>query len=472
MTMNEQDNRQYQHIILVSLDSLRNDCLTAILSRFPDSVVGRGKFNTTLLNYLIAHGTYFSNCITAAPYTSASHAAYFTGCWPRHNGVYEFFNRQIGRPTIFELAHQKDIHTIFQTDFPIILGDSLGFTRGVDKYFIESEKVAFSELLRNRHNRTVSFFHFGGIHYPYGFHKLKFARADFPQKVRELEQKFNVGRTSKHPDMLDESFRDSKDKDLLLRYKSIVDSLWVRGMYHELHRLYIEGIDYFLKHRFNSFIKRVINFVDSTNSLLIVFADHGESWSADSRGHSNAINDAVLRVPLIFYGKGVAKGAVVSKLVRTIDVLPTICRYSSINCQNVDGMPINLATPNASIGSREAFAQVWRVGNRLKIYRHQQRILKGKKMIKPLATKLEKEAVYHDNFALNREYLADGKLGHETLFKNTGRGLRSVKGDAVASIRLRNLLKRYNRTKYDESRKINEISKSIADDLQTLGYHV
>ena len=93
-------------------------------------------------------------------------------------------------------------------------------------------------------------------------------------------------------------------------------------------------------------------------------------------------------------------------------------------------------------------------------------------MIKPLATKLEKEAVYHDNSALNREYLADGKLGHETLFKNTGRGLRSVKGDAVASIRLRNLLKRYNRTKYDESRKINEISKSIADDLQTLGYHV
>lgn len=470
--MEKSKYHQYQHIILISLDSLRNDCVTAVSSDFPNRFYGDKRFKTTILDYLIARGTYLSNCISAAPYTSAAHAAYFTGCWPRHNGVYEFFNRRIDRPIIFELARKKNIYTIFQTDFPVILGDSLGFTRGVDKYFIESEAAAFSELSKKQNRNTVSFFHFGGIHYPYGFHKLKFAKVDFPKKVRELECKFHIELVSNHVDILDESYRNGRDKNFLLRYKTIVDTLWNRQEYDEIHRLYVGGIDYFLKHRFNRFIKRVIDFVDSTNSLLIIFADHGENWASDSRGHSNAINDAVLRVPVIFYGKGVAKNIVVSNLIRTIDILPTICQHSKIPSTNFDGIPINLIDPKNSIDSREAFAQVWRVGDRMKVYRHQQRILKGKKMIRPLATMLEKEAVYYDRFALNREYASDGELLKEVYYKNTGKELIPAKKNSYIITNLRNRLKKYNQIKHHKGRKINKIRQSIINDLHTLGYRV
>ncbi len=472
MSRKKINSQQYQHVILVSLDSLRSDCITAVNSDFPNRFYTGGKFKTVMLDYLVRRGTYFSNCISAAPYTSASHAAYFTGCWPRHNGVYEFFNRRIGRPTIFELARKKNIYTIFQTDFPVILGDSLGFTRGVDKYFIESEAAAFLELLKKQNHNTVSFFHFGGIHYPYGFHKLKFAKVDFPKKVCELERKFCIKQVSNHADTLDESYRNSRDKDFLLRYKTIIDTLWNRQKYDELNRLYVNGIDYFLKHRFDQFIKKAIDFIDSTNSLLIIFADHGENWASDSRGHSNAINDAVLRVPVILYGKGMAKNIVVSNLIRTIDILPTICQYSKIPSANFDGIPINLIDPKDSIDSREAFAQVWRVGDRMKVYRHQQRILKGKKMIRPLATRLEKEAVYYDRFALNREYASDGGLLKEIFYTNTGKELIPAKQKSHIITNLRSRLKKYNRIKYYKDQKINKINKSIVDDLHTLGYRV
>lgn len=467
------NSQQYQHIILVSLDSLRSDCITAVNSDFPNKFYTGSQFKTTMLDYLIKHGMYFSNCISAAPYTSASHAAYFTGCWPRRNGVYEFFNRQIGRPTLFELAQRENIYTIFQTDFPIILGDSLGFTRGVNKYFIESESAAFSELIKHKNRNTVSFFHFGGIHYPYGFHKLKFARVDFPKKVRELEGKFNIEQPVVYTDILDESYREGKDRELLLRYKTIVDTLYSRGDYQSLHQLYVNGIDYFLKHRFNRFIRKVIDFVDHTNSLLIVFADHGENWAADSRGHSNAINDPVLRVPVILYGNGVRKNMVITDLIRTIDVVPTIYQCSKIASADFDGLPIDLANPKDSIGSREAFAQVWRVGDRMKIYKHQQRILKSKKMIRPLATKLEKEAVYYGRFTLNREYSKDGTLARESFYKNTGKRLVvAKKGFSKKKMNLKNRLKKYNQIKYNNSQKISKVNQSIIDDLHALGYYV
>ena len=83
---------------------------------------------------MLKAGTYYNNCFSAAPYTSASHAAYFTGLWPRHNGIYEFFNRKLIASTIFEHAKNQGYITIFQTDFPVILGKYLGFTTGIDHF--------------------------------------------------------------------------------------------------------------------------------------------------------------------------------------------------------------------------------------------------------------------------------------------------------------------------------------------------
>jgi hypothetical protein len=41
-------------------------------------------------------------------------------------------------------------------------------------------------------------------------------------------------------DMLDESYRDEEDLNLLLRYKNIVDYLYNNAMYDDLFKLYVE----------------------------------------------------------------------------------------------------------------------------------------------------------------------------------------------------------------------------------------
>jgi hypothetical protein len=93
-------------------------------------------------------------------------------------------------------------------------------------------------------------------------------------------------------------------------------------------------------------------------------------------------------------------------------------------------------------------------------------------MIRPLATKLEKEAVYNNNFCLSRQYSGDGELVKEDFSKNIGHGLAATKKNSstIASLKVR--LEKYNQIKPGQDKKISKVSQSIADDLQALGYHI
>ena len=316
----------YRHLILVSLDTLRADCIKASprFKSYSKKHRVKTELRTPALDRLLRASLYFNNCFSAAPYTAASHGAYFTGCWPLNNNVYEFFNRKLTQPTIFQLAKKRGYRTIFQTDFPVILGPYLGFKQGIDDYFIEDENRALSLLKRQPQKPAVACFHFGGIHYPYGFHILKFGGKDYLNKIQKLEKKLKLsGKIDKLEDVLDESYRTGKDTALLLRYKMVVEKLYAAKAYDELFELYLQGINYFMSRRFNPFLTKLLKFVDRENALLIVFSDHGEEWDKTSEGHHNSIDDQVLRVPLLIYGQGIKPG-VVNQLVRTIDLAPTL----------------------------------------------------------------------------------------------------------------------------------------------------
>ena len=232
-------DRKIEHIILISLDTLRADCINASPTAYDYlkkySVVRR--LHTAELDAVLKKSLYFSNCISAAPYTSASHAAYFSGYWPRNNGVYEYFNRRLSKPTIFQYARRAGYSTIFQTDFPVILGSYLGLTKSVQHYYIENERAAFETLMRHKKGKTLSFFHFGGIHYPYGFHNLKFGGKRYQNTVAQLERQYGISSTGALDDILDESFRSRKDKQLLFRYKRIIEHLYSQKEFDQVYEL-------------------------------------------------------------------------------------------------------------------------------------------------------------------------------------------------------------------------------------------
>lgn len=454
-----------RHIVLVSIDTLRADCINAspkakeYLSKYKTSI----DLKTNPLDKMLKSGLYFNNCFSAAPYTSAAHAAYFTGIWPLHNGIYEFFNRKLDKPTIFEYAKANGYTTIFQTDFPVILGDSLGFTKGIDHYFIEDENRAFKTLINNSKNNTLSFFHFGGVHYPYGFHTLKFGGENYVNKVISLEKKYNISNKDRNKlnDILDETFRNKKDTELLLRYKYIIfEKLYKQGMYNDLFSLYLEGVNYFLEHRFKKFILDVKNFVDKNKAILFIFSDHGEEWDAYSEGHHNTLSDNVLRVPLIVYGKRI-KPRIEERLIRTIDLAPTIIDLLPHPIKtNMDGFKLNIFDSNESMSNaRHAISQVYTsIATKKQIVNYQNMSVKKNKPVKPLNTYLSGQAIRTKDRKYVVYYQKDGSVVREEKLGNVAK--------------LKRILINYNTLRVIKKNKLSNIELKIKNELKNLGYRV
>ncbi len=462
-----------QHIILISLDTFRADCINSS----PRSGAYKSKHNDTVplaptvLDELLKSSVYYNNCISAAPYTSASHGAYFTGIGPLHNGLYEFFNRRLKKPTIFQLAKKQGYRSIFQTDFPIMLGPYLGISDDVDSYHIEDEEAAFKELERNGKNKTLSFFHFGGIHYPYGFHTLKFGGDAYRKKVASLEKKYGIAKyqKTKLDDVLDETFRSKEDSQLLLRYKFIVQKLYKEQKYDDLFNLYLEGINYFMKHRFDKFLKKILNFMDKNNAVLILFSDHGEEWDSRSEGHHNSTDDNVLRVPLIVYRKGITP-RIENSLVRTVDLAPTVLNElpnPSVPAE-IEGEKLNYFSALLPNQKLHAISQVWTsIATKREISSYQKAAIKHKRSSAPLKTFLNAEVARNSRIKLTRYYDRKGATVSSTIDVSTKSNV--IKKTAMST--LTKVLKKYNAKKL-AVKKISSIEARLREEFSNLGYRV
>jgi choline-sulfatase len=388
--------------------------------------------------------------------------------FPRHNGVYEFFNRQLQSPTIFSLAKKGGYTTIYQTDFPVILGPYLGFTKDIDHYFIENEKKAFKTLLAHRDKQTMSFFHFGGVHYPYGFHTLKFGGIDYKKKVAFLEKKYNISKRERDglDDILDETFRNKLDTLYLFRYKYIIEKLYREEKYDDLFSLYVDGINYFMKSRFNPFLKKLTQFIDETGGLLCVFSDHGEEWDKNSEGHHNSLSENVLRVPLLLYGNGITPG-VNNDVVRTIDLAPTLLNFLPKLKKKIsmDGRTLTYSNKLSKKNSKYAISQVWSsIATKKQMSEHQSLAIKNTRVVKPLKTYLFAEAIQTDQTRISRFYQKNGSLLKEDVVKHTAT-------HKSLEVKLRNILKKYNTVKPKKAATLS-LEKKMRNELRNLGYRI
>lgn len=349
----------YDKIILISLDTLRSDCIAANPHKlYPNEYNSRVTLRRNRLDEILEESCFFANTITAAPYTSASHASYFTGLWQKNNGVYDQFNSKLQAKSIFEYAAENGYRTIFKTDFPLILGKYLNLSKGVQHYFIEDDEGALREL--QNASKSLALFHFGQIHYPYGFHSLKYGGQDYKDRVEKLERKFNIpAQTIELEDMAVETFHNEEDLQLLFRYKAIVSYLYRNRHDDELFNLYLEGINYFHEHKFNAFLDRLLSGLEGQKYLIVLFGDHGEAWNNSTYGHHNASDEGVLRVPLLFYGNNI-RSHIHTNRVRTIDVVPTLAKLMNLTDAKTDGEPLDhIILEHAQESHRDAFSAVW-----------------------------------------------------------------------------------------------------------------
>lgn len=467
------------HIVLISIDTLRSDLLSASRGRlFPEKHEIDWRPVCPSLDDLAARSTLFTNCITAAPYTSAAHASFFTGLWPLRHGVFEFFNRPLEPPTIFTRARQLGYRTVFKVDFPIILGPYLGFDRDVDDYLIEDDG-GFLEKLRAA-DRTVSFAHFGGLHIPYGFHNLAFGGEAYRAKVEELEA--TVPDLGPPPlDQVVETYLGAEDRELLLRYKRIVQHCYRRREYSRLFGLYLDGAQYFFEHRFSSFMERLLECLEGTRFLLVLFGDHGEEYDAESYGHFNSLAEGVLRVPVLFHGEG-ARPGVHDRRVRSIDVLPSILDMlgDSEHVLQLDGRSLaDTIRSGTDYEEREAYAQTY-VPETQEFLDYQKELLRLGRRHRPLDHVLYKEAVYAGPYKLQRqlhEYdeSSGGKLmkcrPRQRLEWLSPHGRPEPIDESIVAQDLSRLLDEYGRRRTSEAARL-AVPEEIRAKLQDIGYRI
>ncbi len=336
----------YDHVILVSLDTLRSDCIGATpwrlwQRRYPD-ITRRPP--TRLLDQIVDRSAFFPNTITVTPYTAGAHAAAITGRWPLRNGVWEQFNRGLRVRSLFHRARRLGYRTLLKSDFPVMLGPSLGFTAAVDEYIEEDDGRFIDALAASR--RSVSLVHFGSMHVPYGFLNLRTGGGRYRERVAELEEQYRP-QVAMPVDRLAEALLTEDDWNLLFRYKRIIQELVSTQRYGDVFGLYLEGVGHFLEARFEPFWERLGAALRGSRSLVVLFSDHGEEYDEVSYGHFNSIAEGVVRVPLSFWGDDVRPRLHPGR-VSCVDIAPTVLALlgdPDAGRLDLDGEPLTRSHP-------------------------------------------------------------------------------------------------------------------------------
>ena len=282
---------QGRNVILLSVDTLRADHLTSYgyhhdTAPFVAERFGRG-------------GTVFETLVAAATITTPSHATMFTSLTPVTHGTVDGLKRLPKTlPTLAEWVRHEGWTTAAITENGW-LSITHGFGRGFDRY-VENRSANIMDpegqvdrtfaqarawLARHRDERFFLFLHTFQVHTPYapparygalfGEHGGAPIDGDSPSHLRWMAE-----------------------YDREIRY---VDD--------ELRRLF-ETID-------------ELGLAEDT--VFILTSDHGEAFLEHGElEHGSRLDEEVVRVPLLFWGRGVAAGRRVSAPAAHLDLMPTV----------------------------------------------------------------------------------------------------------------------------------------------------
>jgi arylsulfatase A-like enzyme len=318
--------------LLISIDNLRSDCVGA----HPDRRALRGFAvadpDTPTLDAIVASGTTFRQCFAAAPYTTASHASILTGALPHRHGIREYYRTGLSGSvsTLFEHFKRRGYTTILATDFPVLLGPILGFTRSVDHYVVEDD-AAVEALLAAAAGPVFCFWHFGSVHNPFGLTSPAVDGAFFEEEVARVAALAGVPEPREPaPEWLDKE-RDGRERLLRQRYIAATDALYAAARYDQLMQLFVGGVERFDRHRLAAAIAALERTGWWDDALVALVADHGEEYSERAFAHFNGLWDGIVKVPFVLRGPGIARGRAIDWVCRTIDLAPTFLELAGIS---------------------------------------------------------------------------------------------------------------------------------------------
>lgn len=349
------ERKEIKNVIMISIDNLRFDCI----GYQPDKneLIKHNVLNlleTPTLDVIASKSICFTQAISTAPYTTASHASIITGLYPPRHGVRAFYDTKLSEnvQTLAEIFQKEGYTTILATDIPE-LWKPLDLDRGFSNIFIRDDKQLFEFLDKNNNEKIFLFVHFFDVHEPFGFSEYEIYEgynSDYHKTVEKMCEEHNIEFIQEKPHitwniLANDIFK--KDVNILLP-------------------LYVKGISKFDKGRFKELIKNLEDLELLKNSLLVIFSDHGEGKDSIDNlnffSHGGTLYDSIIRIPLIIYCETI-NPKIIDNQVSTVDIFPTILnlvlRNISISYQ-LDGKNLIPLIEGKDLYDSVAYSEVWR----------------------------------------------------------------------------------------------------------------
>ena len=267
------------NLLLISIDSLRFDYVSRT-----NAAVATPRFDA-----LTEHFNFYPHCFSVSSATRPVHTSVFTGLYPFEHGVLgqNYARMRPGLPHLFNLFRQKNyaVGAFSEADIVFEGLDYAPYIQPLPVYAPESRQIVQRFLFDHRGQAQCLFLHYWCAHTPYG-------AADNQAYGETARLLFGDGRS-----------------EVLGRYRRAVIDL------------------------FEFKLAPLFEILDLSTWCVVLFGDHGESWTEEEPYHGQTLRNAVLRVPLYLHVPHTGNPALAQSVLSLIDLFPTLV--------SLFGLPVN-----------------------------------------------------------------------------------------------------------------------------------
>ncbi|MGY8825512.1 MAG: sulfatase-like hydrolase/transferase [Candidatus Latescibacterota bacterium] len=259
------------NLLLISIDSLRLDYVSQTNSQI----------QTPAFNALTRDFCFYKGLFSASTATRPVHTSLFTGLYPFEHGVLGQSSKSMRTeiPTLFTYLHRAGVETkAFSEVSDIFTG--LNYASQIKPF----SPNAIHQALHHptAHNRFL-FLHYWGAHTPYG----------------------------------------AADQSALGETAQLLQS----GQHHIVHQRYSNAVERIFEHQLTPLLQRI----DLQDWCVLIFSDHGESWTIEEPYHGCTLRNSVLRVPFYYHIPRTGNLAPTRPILSLIDLFPTMLNLLEVD---------------------------------------------------------------------------------------------------------------------------------------------
>ena len=341
--------KELPNIVLIGCDTLRVDRL---------GVCGYHRNTTPFLDVFARRGTAFSNCYTPLARTAPSLASLLTGTWPTAHGVRSNYvdagEARLPYPALPQLLKQSGYRTVAIGDWAGSDLKKLSF--GFEVFDLPEDQWNMRYLIRQgpkdvrlflslfTHNRFGKQF-LSEIYYLAGMPLTRDLGATTRKWISRLGRTgepffLNVFMATAHPPFGSEypyysmySDADYRGPSKFAMARLVQPEDIIRSQKEAKEAFDLEQVlDLYdgCVRRFDDEVREIVRHLEACglarNTIVGVYSDHGmEFFEHGTWGQGNSVlGEASSKVPLILTGPGISERGRDDRIVRTVDLVPTL----------------------------------------------------------------------------------------------------------------------------------------------------